>query len=125
MTGNFAEIHRALQQQPEVYEKTHLLSISFDYAYDTPEVLRAYGAAFAGSNSPETFAHWEFATGSAAEVRAVTQFFGLVYIPETGQIAHSLCTAVIAPDSKVFKVYTDNLWTPVDILRDVDQMLGR
>lgn len=125
MTGNFAEIHRTLQQQPEVYEKTHLLSISFDYAYDTPEVLHAYGAAFTGSNSPETFAHWEFATGSAQEVRAVTQFFGLAYVPETNQIIHSLRTAVIAPDGKVFRVYTGNLWTPADILQDVELVLGR
>jgi protein SCO1/2 len=125
MTGNFAEIHRTLQQQPVVYEKTHLLSISFDYAYDTPEVLRAYGAAFAGSDSPEIFAHWEFATGSAQEVKAVTKFFGLLYVPETDQIAHSLRTAVITPDGKVFKVYTDNLWTPADILRDVEQVLRR
>lgn len=125
MTKNFAEIHLALRQKPELYEHTHLLSISFDYAYDTPQVLRAYGAAVIGNGAPETFAQWEFATGSAPEVQAVAKFFGLVYLPEAGQIIHSLRTAVITPDSKVFKVYTDNLWTPADILQDIKQALER
>jgi len=125
MTRNFAEIHLALRQKPELYEKTHLLSISFDYAYDTPQVLRAYGAAFIGNDAPETFTRWEFATGSAQEVQAVAKFFGLMYLPEAGQIIHSLRTAVITPDSKVFKVYIDNVWTPADILRDIEQVLER
>src|SRR5437867_445957 len=42
MSNNFALIDKELQQQPELYAKTHLLSISFDPAYDTPKVLRSY-----------------------------------------------------------------------------------
>ena len=45
MSNNFAQIDRALGQDPELYEKTHLLSISIDPGYDTPEVLKSYGAA--------------------------------------------------------------------------------
>lgn len=125
MMKNFAEIYQALRQKPELYESTRLLSISFDFTFDTPEVLRAYGAAVAGSNTPELFTHWEFATGTAQDIRAVSKFFGLVYVPETGQIVHSLRTAVISPNGKVFKIYTDNLWTPADILRDIEQVLER
>src|SRR5260370_25813951 len=44
MSNNFATIDRELQQQPKTYEKTHLLSISIDPDYDTPKVLRSYGA---------------------------------------------------------------------------------
>lgn len=125
ITKNFAEIYQALQQKPELYQQTRLLSISFDFIFDTPEVLRAYGAAFAGTNTAELFTHWEFATGTAQEVRAVTTFFGLVSLPETGQITHSLRTAVVTPRGKVFKIYTDNLWTPADILRDIEHVLER
>lgn len=124
MISNFAEIYHALQQTPALYDQTHLLCISFDAVFDTPTVLRNYGTAYAGGDDPETFAHWEFTSGTAQEVRAITQFFGLLYLPETDQIAHSLRTAVITPEGKVFKLYTDNLWTSADLLRDVKQVLS-
>ena len=65
MSSNFAAIDQELQKQPELYQKTHLLSISFDPTYDTPKVLRSYGAAYTGKYSDENFAHWEFASGTA------------------------------------------------------------
>ena len=64
MSNNFAAIDQVLQKQPELYQKTHLLTISFDPDYDTPKVLRSYGASHTGRYSDETFQHWEFATGS-------------------------------------------------------------
>jgi protein SCO1/2 len=102
MSSNFAAIDQELQKQPELYSKTHLLSISFDPAYDTPKVLRSYGAAYTGKYSDETFAHWEFASGSADEVKGIAKFFGLRYYQDTTsgteQVIHSLRTAVIGPD---------------------------
>ena len=69
MTSNFSTLDQELQKQPEVYERTHLLSVSFDSDYDTPQVLRSYGAASTGKYSDEKFLHWEFASGSADEVK--------------------------------------------------------
>src|SRR6185369_16141228 len=43
MSNNFAAIDRELQKQPDVYSKTHLLTITFDPDYDTPKVMRSYG----------------------------------------------------------------------------------
>jgi len=123
MSNNFATIDQELQKQPELYAKTHLLSISFDPEYDTPKVLRSYGAAFTGRYSDETFAHWEFASGSTDEVKGIAQYFGMRYYidTETGnqQAIHSLRTAVIGPDSKVVKVYRGNDWKPEDIINDL------
>ena len=48
MSSNFATIEQELRKQPELYQKTHLFSISFDPTYDTPKVLRSYGAAYTG-----------------------------------------------------------------------------
>ncbi len=124
MAGNFAAIYQALRQAPGMYAKTHLLCISFDPAFDTPAVLRSYEVAYAGSDSPETFAHWEFASGTTQEVKDIAQFFGLVYVPQTDQITHSLRTAVITPEGKVFKVYRGNDWALTDLLRDVRQLLA-
>src|SRR5215510_5358444 len=101
MSDNFAQIDRALGQDPGLYEKTHLLSISIDPSYDTPKVLRSYGAAHTERYQNETFAHWEFAGGTTEQVKDIAQFFGLTYFPEKDQIIHSLRTAIINPDGKV------------------------
>ncbi len=127
MSGNFASIDQALQKQPEVYAKTHMLSISFDPEYDTPKVLRSYGAAYTGRYTDETFAHWEFASGSADEVKGIAQFFGLRYYKDTQsgkeQVIHSLRTAVIGPDSKIVKVHRGNEWKPEEVVKNLESMV--
>jgi protein SCO1/2 len=127
MSSNFAAINQELQKTPELYEKTHLLSISFDPAYDTPKVLRSYGAAYTGKYSDENFTHWEFASGSADEVKGIAQYFGLRYYTDTAsgteQVIHSLRTAVIGPDGKVVKVYRGNEWKPDEILKEIQLLL--
>ncbi|NOT52974.1 MAG: redoxin domain-containing protein [Deltaproteobacteria bacterium] len=124
MVGQFADAYRALRQIPSLLAKTHLLCVSFDHTFDTPGILHSYGAAFAGSDDPTLFTHWEFSSGTATEVQQISQFFGLVYVPETGEIAHSLRTAVISPKGTVIKVYTDNSWTVADILHEVESALA-
>jgi protein SCO1/2 len=124
MSSNFAAIDQELQKHPELYEKTHLLSISFDPEYDTPKVLRSYGAAYTGKYTDETFAHWEFASGSTDEVKGIAKFFGLRYYQDEqsgkDQIIHSLRTAVIGPDSKIVRVYRGNEWKPDEVLKDLE-----
>jgi len=116
MSDNFAQIDRALGQNPEVYGKTHLLSISIDPEYDTPKVLRSYGAAHTERYQNETFAHWEFAGGTKEQVKAIAQFFGLTYFPEKDQIIHALRTVIIDPHGKVVKIYGGNDWKPEEIV---------
>ncbi|HKV38760.1 MAG TPA: SCO family protein [Blastocatellia bacterium] len=118
MSQSFAEIDKSLQKDPALYAKTHLLSITIDPDYDTPVVMRAYGATFAGGN----FNHWEFATGSLKEVKAVADYFGLRYWQEKGQIIHALRTAVISPDGKMVKLYRGNEWKPADIIHDLQSI---
>lgn len=121
MSNNFAEINRALDKDTVLAGKTHLLSISFDPAYDTPKVLRSYGAAHTGKLSDEKFDRWEFASGDPAELRKLADFFGLVYTPDGDQIVHSLRTAVIAPDGTLYKLYNGNQWKPEEVLQDLHQ----
>ena len=64
MSRNFATIQKQLAADPQLYDKTHLLSISFDPAYDTPKVLRSYGGAYTGKYTKEKFLHWDFAVPS-------------------------------------------------------------
>jgi len=128
MSSNFAAIDQELQKQPQLYGKTHLLSVSFDPAYDTPKVLRSYGAAHTGKYSEETFAHWEFASGSPDEVKGIAKFFGLRYYLDTPsgteQVIHSLRTAVIGPDGKIVKVYRGNEWKPEELVSELQKVAG-
>ena len=121
MSNNFAQIDRALQQDPNLYAKTHLLSISIDPNYDTPQVLRSYGAAHTERYQEETFQHWEFASGD--QVKETAQFFGLRYFAEKDQIIHGLRTVIVAPDGKVAKVYSDNEWKPEEVVTELKRVV--
>ncbi|MGA8868596.1 MAG: SCO family protein [Candidatus Sulfotelmatobacter sp.] len=114
----FAAIDRQFRAQPARYGRTHLLSISFDPAHDTPQVLRQYGFSCAGSRNPQLFSRWEFAVIPPAELSKVADYFGLLYKEEGGVITHSLSTAVIAPDGKIFKWYHGAEWQASDLLQD-------
>ncbi|MBV9209358.1 MAG: SCO family protein [Acidobacteria bacterium] len=124
MSTNFADLNKKMLDNPALKDRTHLLSITIDPAYDTPKVLRSYGAAHTGQYANEQFEHWEFATGKADEIKRLAEYFGLTYFEEQQQITHSLRTAIIAPDGKVYKVYAGNDWQPNDVLREVETMLG-
>jgi len=121
MSNNFAQVDRQLQQTPEIYNRTHLLSISIDPTYDTPQVLRSYGAAHTERYQNETFTHWEFASGE--QVKEMAQFFGLRYFPEKDEIIHGLKTVIIGPDGKVAKVYSDNEWKPEEVVTELKRVL--
>lgn len=119
MTEHFIDIEKSLAAEPELYAKTHLLSITLDPAYDTPKVLREYAAreleANMNSGRPN-FAHWELATGSKDEVKRVASFFGMQYWQEGDQVIHSLRTAVIGPDGRLVKLYPGNEWKPQEVI---------
>lgn len=126
MSNNFAAIDRELAKTPDTYDRVHLLTISFDPDYDTPKVMRSYGAGHTGRYSDENFQHWEFLTGSKDEVKGISQFFGLRYYVDTEsgdeQVIHSLRTAVIGPDGKLVKLYRGNEWKPEEIVADLKSL---
>jgi protein SCO1 len=119
MSRNFATIQHQLAADPDLYNKTHLLSISFDPEHDTPKVLRSYGNAYTGS---EAFSHWDFAAPSPAELDKVDQFFDVgVSSGSNNTLTHSLSTAIIAPSGKVFRWYPSNDWDPSSVVHDIKQ----
>jgi protein SCO1/2 len=120
MSHNFAEIDKALAADPKLYNATHLLSVSFDPAYDTPKVLKSYGAAYTGRFVQETFAHWDFAAPPLTELPAMEQWFDVGVTPgESGTLQHSLSTVVIGRDGKVIAFYPTNDWTVASVLDKV------
>jgi protein SCO1/2 len=122
MTSHFAEVERALKTDPALYKATHLLSVTVDPAYDTPEVLRKYGALQAGNADDQAFSHWEFATGDREQVKHIAGYFGLWYHEESDQIVHNLITAIIAPDGKLVKFYHGNDWKPAEVVAELKNL---
>lgn len=122
MSNNFGAIARTLKQDPAVYDKTEMLSISFDPANDTPKVLRDYGTNYAGEVDPK-FTHWQFVTAKPEEIKKAAGFFGLTYQGDGTQIVHSLRTAVIAPDGRIAQLYNGNDWKPEEAISALKQTL--
>src|ERR1039458_2320896 len=103
VSHEFAAIDHQVRGDWARYGRVHLLSISFDPAHDTPKILRAYGFSCAGSKDSALFTHWEFSTIPPAELPKFADYFALTYKEEGGLITHSLSTAVISPDGKIFR----------------------
>lgn len=120
MSRNFAEIEKALEGEQKLYGETHLLTASFDPSYDTPAVLRSYGGAYTGRYTRETFAHWDFAVPSEAELPKLEQWFdlGVTHGPD-GTLQHSVSTLIIGKDGRVVEFYPKNDWSVDEVLTQV------
>jgi protein SCO1 len=117
MSRNFADVDKALAADPALYKQTHLLSISFDPAYDTPKVLRSYGGAYTGNYTNEKFLHWDFAAPTEKDLATVTQYFDVGVTPgDNKSLTHSLSTVLIGKDGKVIAWYPTNEWNPDDVV---------
>jgi protein SCO1/2 len=117
MSRNFADIDKSLAADPSLYASTHLLSISFDPAYDTPAVLRSYGGAYTGNYTREKFTHWDFAAPSEKDLPAVTQFFNVGITPgDDKTLTHSLSTVLIGKDGKVAAWFPTNDWKSAEVV---------
>jgi protein SCO1 len=117
MSGNFSQLERRLSS--EFTNKFHLLSISMDPEFDTPEVLKAYGARYHAS-----YQDWTFATGSTEQIQSVAELMGLYYAKENGLISHDLRTALIGPDGKLIHLWKSNVWTPYEVQRMVRETIS-
>jgi protein SCO1/2 len=119
MNAQFAEMETLLAKEPSLYAKTQLLSVSFDPEHDTPEVLRDYRERFLKGVKGVAPAHWKFATGTPDRIKEFATFFGLTYLKSGEQFVHSLATAVITPNGKVFSIRRGNDWEPPAVIDDL------
>jgi len=129
MTNNFREIEKALKQDPAAYGHTHLLSISFDPQFDTPTVLRHYALSTTSIPAADLFPHWEFLSPHPKDLDAIGHFFALSVWKEkdgaqNGAITHSLSTAIIDGNGKLYRWYHGNSWTPEELLKEVKNAPG-
>jgi len=117
MDRRFADVQRAIGADAALRARAHLVSISFDPAHDTAEVIRAH-ARTRGAD-PAT---WSYLTGTPAAIDRVTSRFGVSTIDEhdtARSITHNLRTAIVDPQGRLVTVYSGNEWTVDGILADL------
>lgn len=88
VTNHFAIVSRRFEDR--LGKDLTLLTVTFDPARDTVEVLRDYASQW--SADPRT---WKFLTGEADDIRRVCDLFGVDFYPDEGLMNHSLRTAII------------------------------
>lgn len=96
LSKNFEEASRQLASRPGAPTNWHFLSVSFDTAFDTPAVLRAYGNRY--HYDP---AHWSFLTGPKEEINELAEFSGVMVDPDAGLFNHNFRTLIIDPAGRL------------------------
>jgi len=88
IANNFGVLQRRFKT--EMGSNLVLLTVTFDPQRDSPEVLARYAQTWKADAKT-----WHFLTGPEANVRRVTDMFGVDAFPDEGLMNHSLHTAVI------------------------------
>ena len=114
MDRHFKATQAALQADPALASRVHLLSVSFDPDYDTPAVIKAH-AHRAGADP----ALWSYLTGPRAAVDGFAGSFGVAVMRDDKpmqEIIHNLRTAVIDAEGRLVTVLNGRDWTPDELV---------
>lgn len=103
LSNNFGQLHKRFEKNPDLI----LLTVTFDPVNDQPEVLERYSRIWKADP-----AVWHFLTGPAADVRRLCGLFGVGVWQDEGLYTHSLHTAVIDRQGKLFANLEGNRFTP-------------
>lgn len=112
MSGNFEEASQKLAALKDI--NWHLLSVSFDPEFDTPQAMQAYARRY--HYNPE---RWSFATGAMIEIDALTEQFGLMFPRSQAGFDHNLRTIVIDAQGRVQKLFIGNEWKVEDFVEEM------
>ena len=118
----FAAAHAMLEAEPDLAARTRLLTLSFDTAHDTPDVLRAFGKPYQKTTPP--FTHWSLATGKEEAIRALGGALELDYVEEARSFTHNLRTAVLDREGKLRRLFRGNDWTPEELVAELKAAAG-
>ena len=104
LANNFAALQKRFEKR--LGKDLVLLTVTFDPAHDTPEVLAKYSEQW--NANP---ASWHFLTGSEADVQRVCRMFGVQAFPNEGLLDHSLHTVLIDRQGKLAANIEGNRFT--------------
>jgi protein SCO1/2 len=114
MDRHFKAAQAALKADPALASRVHLLSVSFDPAYDTPAVITAH-AQRVGADP----AVWSYLTGERGAVDRFAGAFGVSVMRQeqpVQEIIHNLRTAVIDARGRLVTVLNGRDWTPEELV---------
>lgn len=120
-------IKNRLRSKPETASRVRMVSLSFDFENDTPEVMAAYGSEFQGGN-PE----WLFATtDSATDLNQVLEQYGQFIIrnrkaeetKKSSAFSHILKVFLIDQKGLVRNIYSVDFLHPDVLLADIQTLL--
>jgi len=113
-------VQDALRNNPNAPTNWHLLTISFDPEYDTPEKLKNYSTSYHANP-----AHWSFLTGTLVDITALSEQVGLQFWREpSGNISHNLRTVVVDARGRVQKIFSENKWTAEELKDEIVKAAG-
>lgn len=90
LSKNFQAASQKLAAMPSGPTNWHFLSVSFDPAFDTPAMLKAYGESY--QYDPR---HWSFLTGPADQIAELARQSGVSYQLADGTINHNFRTLIV------------------------------
>ncbi|MEX0602742.1 MAG: SCO family protein [Bacteroidota bacterium] len=121
MSTNFFKVQRALANDAALTNRWHLITVSFDPEFDTPEVLRRYGTGYSAE-----FSTWDFVTEDLKTIREIADGLELIVEDdEGGLIAHNLRTIIIGPDGMLAEILKGNEWTARELEEKMRSLIRR
>jgi protein SCO1/2 len=117
MDRHFASVQNEIKKTPALAD-VRLVSVSFDPAHDTPAILKTHAKALQADP-----AVWHFVTASTDDIKGFAAQFGVIAEPSDESpaiLTHNLSTAVIDADGRLVKIRPGNMWTPADLIADLN-----
>jgi protein SCO1/2 len=122
MDRRFAEAQKMILGDDRLRGSAHLLSVSFDPAFDTPAVLTAHARKLGADHSV-----WTFLTGSRQDIERVGSRFGMTLVADAGsapEIVHNLRTAIIDAEGRLVTILHGSDWSASDLIAELKKAHG-
>ncbi len=125
-TAVLQRVGHRIGADPELRDRVRLVTLSFDPARDTPEVMRRYGESFA-----RTGADWVLLTSeSEARLAPLLEAYGQTLLPERdaegvplGTFAHLMRVFLVDRERRIRNIYGVSLLQPALLLADLKTLL--
>ena len=114
MNMNFEAAYKKLMSMENAPTNWHLISISFDPEFDTPQRLKEYSATY--NPDPKK---WSWVTGAMIEIDAITEQLGLAFAFENNTINHNLRTVVVDKNGTIRQILWGNEWKPDELVNEI------
>ena len=100
LSRNFEEVQRKLSAMADAPTNWHLVSVTFDPAHDTPEVLKAYAMSYHYDRK-----HWSFLTGPPDKIAELARLCDVKFEADSGFFNHNFRTLIIDASNRLQMVF--------------------